>query len=90
MTFERLNPTMGEVGRPRGMTVAEAIAEAERADAAFLAWTATGPNARRALLAKAAAMGVGDPRRQNSAGRSRGSSIGGANRVPGWRCRVEW
>lgn len=55
MTFERLNPMTGEVASTaRAMTVAEAVAVAERADAAFPAWSATGPNARRALLMKAA------------------------------------
>lgn len=55
MTFERLNPMTGEVASTaRAMTVAEAAAVAERADAAFPAWSATGPNARRALLTKAA------------------------------------
>lgn len=45
----------GEVASTaRAMTVAEAEAVAERADAAFSAWSATGPNARRALLTKAA------------------------------------
>jgi benzaldehyde dehydrogenase (NAD) len=55
MTFERFNPMTGEVASTaRAMTVAEAVAMAERADAAFPAWSATGPNARRALLTKAA------------------------------------
>ena len=55
MTFERLNPMTGEVASTaRAMTVAEAAAVAERADAAFPAWSATGPSARRALLTKAA------------------------------------
>ena len=55
VTFERLNPLTGEVASTaRAMTVAEAAAVAARADAAFPAWSATGPNARRALLMKAA------------------------------------
>jgi len=45
----------GEVASTaRAMTVAEATAVAERADAAFPAWSATGPSMRRSLLTKAA------------------------------------
>ena len=55
-TFERNNPLTGEVAtRAQAMTPAEAEAVATQAAAAFPAWAATGPNARRALLTKAAA-----------------------------------
>lgn len=55
MHFERMNPM---TGRPASsavaMTVAEAGAVAERAAAAFMVWAQSGPNARRAVLSKAA------------------------------------
>lgn len=55
MEFQRLNPMTREVASvARAMTVAEAEAVASTAAAAFPAWSATGPNARRALLMKAA------------------------------------
>jgi benzaldehyde dehydrogenase (NAD) len=55
MTFERLNPLTHEVAsRAPAMTAAEARAVADRAAAAFPAWAALGPNARRAILLKAA------------------------------------
>jgi benzaldehyde dehydrogenase (NAD) len=53
--FQRLNPMTREVASvARAMTVAEAEAVASTAAAAFPAWSATGPNARRASLMKAA------------------------------------
>ncbi|MFT8244737.1 aldehyde dehydrogenase [Roseomonas sp. BN140053] len=54
-TFERRNPVTGEVAsRAAAATVADAVAAADAAAAAFPAWAALGPNARRALLLKAA------------------------------------
>jgi acyl-CoA reductase-like NAD-dependent aldehyde dehydrogenase len=55
MHFERKNPLTGEVASTeKAMTVAEAKAIAAKAQAAFPAWAATGPKARRAVLSKAA------------------------------------
>ncbi|MDB5455607.1 MAG: vanillin dehydrogenase [Caulobacter sp.] len=54
--FERLNPLTGEVASSAPAMRAQDIpAIAQRAGAAFPAWAATGPNARRAILTKAAA-----------------------------------
>ena len=54
-TFERRNPLDGEVAtRAPAATPTDAIAAVEAAAKAFPAWSATGPNARRALLLKAA------------------------------------
>jgi len=54
--FQRLNPLTREVASvARAMTVDEARAVADAAAAAFPGWAATGPNARRACLMKAAA-----------------------------------
>ena len=56
MGFERLNPMTGEVAsRAEAMSAAQAGAIAARAGAAAPQWAATGPNARRAILMKAAA-----------------------------------
>ncbi|MEA1941102.1 MAG: aldehyde dehydrogenase [Pseudomonadota bacterium] len=56
MKFERVNPVTGEVASSAAaMTAADAVAAAERAEAAFPEWAAMGPNARRAVLMKAAA-----------------------------------
>jgi len=55
MLFERLSPLTGEVASSAtAMTAADMPAVAARAAAAFPAWAAQGPNARRALLMKAA------------------------------------
>jgi acyl-CoA reductase-like NAD-dependent aldehyde dehydrogenase len=55
-TFERRDPISGEVATTApAATVADARAAADAAGAAFPAWSALGPNARRALLMKAAA-----------------------------------
>jgi benzaldehyde dehydrogenase (NAD) len=59
-TFQRLNHLTGETASTApamtaAMTAAEARAVADRAAAAFPAWAALGPNARRAVLMKAAA-----------------------------------
>ncbi len=55
MEFERLNPLTGAVAsRAPAMKAADIPAIADRAAAAFPAWAAMGPNARRALLNKAA------------------------------------
>ena len=55
MLFERMNPVTGEVASSApAMKAAGIAAIAERAAAAFPAWAATGPNARRAILTKAA------------------------------------
>lgn len=53
--FRRMNPISGEVAsEARAASPAEAVAAADRAAAAFPAWAALGPNARRAMLLKAA------------------------------------
>lgn len=53
--FSRTNPVTGEIAsRARAMTVADANAACAAAAAAFPAWSAMGPNARRAMLNKAA------------------------------------
>lgn len=55
MTFERMNPMTGEVAsRAPAMQAADMPAIAARAAAAFPSWAAMGPNARRAILMKAA------------------------------------
>ena len=55
-TFERRNPVTGEVATTvRAATIADANAACDAAQAAFPAWSGLGPNARRALLMKAAA-----------------------------------
>jgi acyl-CoA reductase-like NAD-dependent aldehyde dehydrogenase len=55
-TFQRLNPVTGEVATTApAATIAEANAVVDAAAAAFPAWSAMGPNARRALLNNAAA-----------------------------------
>lgn len=54
--FARNNPVTGAVAtRSRAFSPADANAACDAAAAAFPAWSATGPNARRALLTKAAA-----------------------------------
>ncbi len=54
-TYIRRNPVTGEVATTvRAATVANANAACEAAQAAFPAWSALGPNARRAILTKAA------------------------------------
>jgi acyl-CoA reductase-like NAD-dependent aldehyde dehydrogenase len=54
-TFDRLNPVTGAVATTaKAFTVADADRAVEAASAAFPAWSAMGPNARRALLNKAA------------------------------------
>jgi len=56
MKFERINPVTGEVASSApAMKADEMGAIAAKADAAFPAWAAMGPNARRAVLMKAAA-----------------------------------
>jgi len=53
--FQRMNPISGEVASEApAATPAEATAAADAAAAAFPAWAALGPNARRAALLKAA------------------------------------
>jgi len=53
--FTRLNPLTGQpASEAVAMTPAEAGAVADKAADAFSAWSAMGPNARRALLSKAA------------------------------------
>jgi hypothetical protein len=53
--FERLNPMTDAVAtRAAAATVADVNAACDAAQAAFPAWAATGPNARRGLLLKAA------------------------------------
>ncbi len=54
-TFDRLDPMTGKVATTaRAATVADVDAACAAAAAAFPAWSALGPNARRALLNKAA------------------------------------
>lgn len=54
-TFDRLNPLNDSVAsRAAAADVSDAIAAADAAAKAFPAWSALGPNARRALLLKAA------------------------------------
>jgi acyl-CoA reductase-like NAD-dependent aldehyde dehydrogenase len=54
-TFDRVNPITGAVATTASAaTVADANAAVEAAAAAFPAWSAQGPNARRAALNKAA------------------------------------
>ncbi|MBO9580813.1 MAG: aldehyde dehydrogenase [Sphingobium sp.] len=56
MEFERRNPLTGDVASSApAMGAGEMAAIAARAAGAFPAWAATGPNARRAVLMKAAA-----------------------------------
>jgi len=53
--FERVNPVTGAVAtRAVAASVADAVAAVDAAQAAFPGWAAQGPNARRALLMKAA------------------------------------
>ena len=55
-TFERRNPVTGEVATTvPAATVADANAACDAAQAAFPVWSGLGPNARRAVLMKAAA-----------------------------------
>ena len=54
-TFDRLNPVTGDItSRAAAAQIADAKRAADTAAAAFPAWSATGPNARRAILLKAA------------------------------------
>jgi benzaldehyde dehydrogenase (NAD) len=54
-TFDRLNPMAGEIATTSpAATIANVDAACAAAAAAFPAWSALGPNARRALLTKAA------------------------------------
>jgi acyl-CoA reductase-like NAD-dependent aldehyde dehydrogenase len=56
MDFERINPLTNEIAsKALAMTTADAMAVADRAAAGFATWSAVGPNARRAVLMKAAA-----------------------------------
>ena len=55
MLFERINPMTGAVASTaKAMKAADMAAIAQRAASAFPAWAAMGPNARRAILLKAA------------------------------------
>ena len=55
MTFDRLNPVTGAIAtRAAAAQIADALSAADAAAAAFPAWSATGPGARRAVLLKAA------------------------------------
>src|SRR4051812_48810117 len=54
-TFERIDPITGAgAARSKAFSVADAQQIADRAAEAFVGWSATGPNARRAMLAAAA------------------------------------
>ncbi len=56
MKFERINPITGAVASSaQAMQASDIPAIVEKAAAAFPIWAATGPNARRAILMKAAA-----------------------------------
>ncbi|WP_138510994.1 aldehyde dehydrogenase [Maricaulis alexandrii] len=55
MNFQRVNPITGEIASSaKAMSVEEACQAVDRAQAAFPTWSAMGPNARRAVLMKAA------------------------------------
>ncbi len=55
MRLERISPVTGRVASSAtAMTTADARAVADRAEAGFRAWADMGPNARRAVLSKAA------------------------------------
>ncbi|MFC4257342.1 aldehyde dehydrogenase family protein [Altererythrobacter xixiisoli] len=55
MTFQRLNPMTGEVASSaQAMKAGDIPAIAEKAQAGFVQWSRLGPNARRAVLMKAA------------------------------------
>ncbi len=55
ITFERLNPMTGEVAtRAAAAKIVDVRRAADAAAAAFPAWSATGPSARRMILLKAA------------------------------------
>ena len=55
MNFDRISPLTGRVASSApAMTAAEASRVADRAGAAFNAWAEMGPNARRAVLSRAA------------------------------------
>ena len=55
-TFQRFNPVTGELATTAaGASVADAVAAADAAASALPAWSALGPNARRAKLMAAAA-----------------------------------
>lgn len=55
MTFDRINPLTGEIASTaEAMQAMQAVAIADDAARAFAHWSKTGPNARRALLMKAA------------------------------------
>ncbi len=55
MTFERLNPMTGDVASSaQAMQASDIPAIAEKAQAGFAVWSKMGPNARRAVLMKAA------------------------------------
>jgi acyl-CoA reductase-like NAD-dependent aldehyde dehydrogenase len=55
LKFERRDPITGDVASSaQAMTAAEAVAVADKAAAAFPAWSKVGPGERRALLGKAA------------------------------------
>lgn len=54
--FERYDPVTGLLAsRAAAATIGDALAAADAADAAFPAWSARGPNDRRAMLIRAAA-----------------------------------
>ena len=54
-TFDRINPVTGAIAtQAAAASTADAIAAVDAAKAAFPAWSALGPNARRAALMKAA------------------------------------
>jgi benzaldehyde dehydrogenase (NAD) len=55
MEFERINPITNQpASKAQAMTAKEAGAAADRAAKGFIAWSAMGPSARRAVLMKAA------------------------------------
>ena len=54
-TFSRANPLSGQIAtRAAAASVADALAIADSAAAAFPKWSATGPSERRAKLLRAA------------------------------------
>jgi benzaldehyde dehydrogenase (NAD) len=55
LQFDRLDPVTGAVAtQASAATIADAIAAADAAEAAFPGWSARGPNERRAMLMRAA------------------------------------
>src|SRR5690606_3034651 len=79
MKFTRANPVTGQVAsEAEAMKASDMAAIAQRAAAAFPAWSAQGPNARPAVLMKAAA--APEARQEPSAA----AKTGGTGAAAGW------